>query len=94
MNRPFCCFGHASLKSNNEKNFCAGIQGALKHDKIMEPGNHDYVIVEKEAEKVAREASAALKRSRTLCLPATAGVPTWTGQHGATKKYGYFSIIK
>ena len=52
----------------------------------MEPGNQDYVIVEKEAEKVAREASAALKRSRTLCLPATAGVPTWTGQHGTTKK--------
>ena len=69
-----------------EKKFCAGIQGALKHDKIMEPGNQDYVIVEKEAEKVAREASAALKRSRTLCLPATAGVPTWTGQHGTTKK--------
>ena len=72
-------------RKDHEK-FSAGIQGALKHDKIMEPGNQDYVIVEKEAEKVAREASAALKRSRTLCLPATAGVPTWTGQHGTTKK--------
>ncbi|KAL4239940.1 DNA excision repair protein ERCC-6 [Mactra antiquata] len=62
-----------------------GIQGALKHDQIMEPGKPDYVIVESEADKVAKEASSALKRSRTHCLPATAGVPTWTGQHGAKR---------
>ncbi|KAH3872046.1 hypothetical protein DPMN_035259 [Dreissena polymorpha] len=61
------------------------IQGALRHDQIMEPGKPDYVIVEAEADKVAREASNALKRSRSQCLPATAGVPTWTGQHGGKK---------
>ena len=58
----------------------------------MEPGNQDYVIVENEAEKVAKEASAALKRSRTLCLPATSGVPSWTGQHGGTKRYEIMSF--
>ncbi|XP_045212633.2 DNA excision repair protein ERCC-6-like [Mercenaria mercenaria] len=62
-----------------------GIQGALHHDKVMDPGQADYVIVESEADKVAREASLALKKSRTHCLPATAGVPTWTGQHGAKR---------
>jgi len=53
----------------------------------MEPGKPDYVIVEAEADKVAREAANALKRSRSNCLPATAGVPTWTGQHGGAKRY-------
>lgn len=57
----------------------------MKHDTIMEPGRPDFVIVEAEAEKVAKEASNALKRSRTQCLPATSGVPTWTGQHGGKK---------
>ena len=52
----------------------------------MDPGHSDYVIVENEAEKVAREASLALKKSRSQCLPATAGTPTWTGQHGSVKR--------
>ncbi|CAL1529397.1 unnamed protein product [Lymnaea stagnalis] len=63
-----------------------GIQGAMKHDKIMESGRPDYAIVEAEAEKVAREAAAALKRSRQMCSSALSGVPTWTGQHGRTSK--------
>lgn len=62
-----------------------GIQGALHHDKVMDPGQPDYVIVESEADKVAKEASKALKKSRSQCLPATAGVPTWTGQHGVKR---------
>ena len=61
------------------------IQGALRHDSIMEPGKADFVIVEAEAEKVAKEASSALKRSRSQCLPAASGVPTWTGSHGGKR---------
>ena len=57
----------------------------MKHDKIMESGRPDYAIVEAEAEKVAREAAAALRRSRQQTFSALSGVPTWTGQHGATK---------
>ena len=56
----------------------------MKHDKIMDSGRPDYAIVEAEADKVAREAAAALRRSRQHCAPALSGVPTWTGQHGAT----------
>ena len=62
----------------------AGIHGAMKHDKIMDCSRPDYAIVEAEAEKVAREAAAALKRSRQLCASAISGMPTWTGQHGST----------
>ena len=61
-----------------------GIQGVMKHDKIMESGRPDYALVEAEATKVAKEAVAALRRSRAMCMPASSGVPTWTGQHGGT----------
>ncbi|KAK6187270.1 hypothetical protein SNE40_005335 [Patella caerulea] len=63
-----------------------GIQGAMKHDKIMDSGRPDYAIVEAEAEKVAKQAVAALRKSRTVCTPATSGVPTWTGQNGGVKR--------
>ncbi|KAI8796459.1 DNA excision repair protein ERCC-6 [Biomphalaria glabrata] len=63
-----------------------GIQGAMKHDKIMDSGRPDYAIVEAEAEKVAREAAAALKRSRQLCSSALSGLPNWTGQSGGLAK--------
>lgn len=67
-----------------------GIQGALKHDIIMDPSKHDYLIVEAEAERVATEAVKALKRSRSQCLGPMAGVPNWTGHHGSmVKKYVY-----
>ena len=58
----------------------------MKHDKIMESARPDYAIVEAEAEKVAQEAVAALRRSRHSCSSALSGQPTWTGQHGAVAK--------
>ncbi|OWF44499.1 DNA excision repair protein ERCC-6-like [Mizuhopecten yessoensis] len=63
-----------------------GIQSALKHDVIMDSSKHDYMIVEVEADRVAKEAMKALKRSRSQCSSAISGVPTWTGQSGAIKK--------
>ncbi|XP_059174899.1 DNA excision repair protein ERCC-6-like [Physella acuta] len=63
-----------------------GLQGAMKHEKIMDSGRPDYAIVEAEAEKVAREAVAALRRSRQQCASAMSGLPTWTGQHGGLAK--------
>ncbi|XP_046572869.1 LOW QUALITY PROTEIN: DNA excision repair protein ERCC-6-like [Haliotis rubra] len=67
-----------------------GIQGALQHDKIMSSGRPDFALVEAEAEKVAKQAVAALKKSRSQCHSALAGIPTWTGQHGggAKPKFG------
>ncbi|ESO83914.1 hypothetical protein LOTGIDRAFT_108551, partial [Lottia gigantea] len=62
-----------------------GIHSAMKHDKIMECGRPDYAIVEAEAEKVAKQAVAALRKSRANCASALAGVPTWTGQNGGRK---------
>ena len=54
----------------------------MQHDKIMGISNPDYALVEGEAERVAREAAKALKRSRARCLRAVEGVPTWTGASG------------
>ncbi|XP_023228465.1 DNA excision repair protein ERCC-6-like isoform X1 [Centruroides sculpturatus] len=55
---------------------------AMKHDKIMDSADPDYLLVEGEAERVAREAVKALKHSRRQCLGAEYGVPTWTGTQG------------
>ncbi|VDI10453.1 DNA excision repair protein ERCC-6 [Mytilus galloprovincialis] len=71
-----------------------GIQGALKHDVIMDPSKHDYMIVEAEADRVATEAVKALKRSRSQCLGAMSGVPNWTGNHGTVAKKPRFGQKK
>lgn len=39
----------------------------------------DYMLVEAEADWVAKEAVEQLRQSRRQCFPAEAGVPTWTG---------------
>lgn len=62
-----------------------GIDTAMQHDVIMDPSKHDYMIVENEAARVAREAAKALKRSRSCCNNAITGLPTWTGQSGIKK---------
>ncbi len=74
------------------------MHSALKHDVIVESGNPDYVLVEKEAERVAKQASEALRKSRALCRNVSVGVPTWTGSHGSagipTAKKPRFGIKK
>ena len=57
----------------------SGIHSALKHDKIEQAGNPDYVLVEKEAERVAKQAINALRQSRSRCRANGYSVPTWTG---------------
>lgn len=54
----------------------------MLHDNIMMSSNPDYLLVEQEAERVAREAAGALRLSRQRCRQDSIGVPTWTGQHG------------
>ena len=63
--------------------FVLGVHSALKHDKIEESGNPDYVLVENEAKRVAKQAADALRKSRALCRNAQIGVPTWTGNNGS-----------
>ena len=57
----------------------------MKHDVIMDPSKHDYMIIESEANRVAKEAAKALKRSRSACNDAKSGIPTWTGQSGSKR---------
>ncbi|XP_066916611.1 DNA excision repair protein ERCC-6-like [Clytia hemisphaerica] len=63
----------------------SGIHSALKHDKIEQSGNPDYVLVEKEAERVAKQAANALRQSRSQCRANGYSVPTWTGRNSSTE---------
>lgn len=60
----------------------SNVCSALKHDKIESDSGADFKIVEKEAEKVARDAIRALKESRRMCLDSRSGIPNWTGSNG------------
>ena len=59
-----------------------GVHSALQHDNIMNSSSPDYMLVENEADRVAKEAVQALKASRQRCMTAASGVPTWTGSSG------------
>lgn len=67
--------------------FCyiEGVHTALKHDKIVESSDPDYMIVEGEASRVAKDAIKALKESRRMCARAEEGIPTWTGHNGGRR---------
>uniref|UniRef100_A0A8P4KE98 DNA excision repair protein ERCC-6 n=1 Tax=Dicentrarchus labrax TaxID=13489 RepID=A0A8P4KE98_DICLA len=45
----------------------SGIHSVMQHDTIMESSNPDYVLVEAEANRVAKDAMKALKVSRQKC---------------------------
>uniref|UniRef100_A0A3B3ID09 DNA excision repair protein ERCC-6 n=1 Tax=Oryzias latipes TaxID=8090 RepID=A0A3B3ID09_ORYLA len=45
----------------------SGIHSVMQHDSIMESSNPDYVLVEAEANRVAKDALKALKSSRQQC---------------------------
>ncbi|KAK7148462.1 hypothetical protein R3I93_012707 [Phoxinus phoxinus] len=57
----------------------SGIHSVMKHDSIMESSNPDYVLVEAEANRVAKDALRALKVSRQNCrLPFSRAATTAT----------------
>ncbi len=60
-----------------------GVHSAIRHDAIVDGDNEDYVLIEGEAERVAKEAVESLRRSRRQCHRAEAGVPSWTGNNGS-----------
>jgi len=61
-----------------------GLHSAMQHENIMQSANPDYLLVECEAERVARDAAHALRLSRQQCLSNTPlGTPTWTGARGS-----------
>jgi DNA excision repair protein ERCC-6 len=63
----------------------SGVHAALRHDKIVDTDEADYMIVEKEAESVAKKAIETLKQSRELCFGAVSGRVNWTGNQGEVK---------
>ncbi|GAB1600830.1 SWI/SNF-related matrix-associated actin-dependent regulator of chromatin subfamily A member 5-like isoform X1 [Argonauta hians] len=66
----------------------SGVHSALKHDSVMDSSQADYLLVESEANQVAKQAMNALKVSRQRCNRAVSGIPTWTGSHGGSRMAG------
>lgn len=59
-----------------------GVKAALRHDKIMESSKSDYVIIENEAQKLAKKAIEDLEASRAQCWQPGSGRINWTGSQG------------
>ncbi|XP_006630380.2 DNA excision repair protein ERCC-6 [Lepisosteus oculatus] len=68
----------------------SGIHSVMKHDSIMEASNPDYVLVEAEANRVAKDALRAVRISRQHCrLPfSRAPAPQGSPLVGAKKRFG------
>lgn len=64
----------------------SGVHAALRHDKIVDTNEADYMIVEKEAEAVAKKAIDTLKHSRERCWNAESGHANWTGNQGEVRE--------
>ncbi|KAM9365334.1 DNA excision repair protein ERCC-6 isoform 1-T2 [Pholidichthys leucotaenia] len=65
----------------------SGIHSVMQHDTIMESSNPDYVLVEAEANRVAKDALKALKLSRQQCrLPYNRPPPPPTRKRFGQKK--------
>jgi DNA excision repair protein ERCC-6 len=60
----------------------SGVHSALAHDSIMEASRPETVLVEREANRVAKEAADALRESRRHVRRNDIGIPTWTGRFG------------
>lgn len=57
----------------------------MRHDIIMESSNSDYVILENEAQKLAKKAIEELEASRNQCWEPGSGRLNWTGYQGTIR---------
>lgn len=89
--------GDAQEKKNdrNEEELMEGlfsnagvVHSMLQHDEIVDSSQQEESIVEKEANRLAKEAADALKKSRMLARKTAVGTPTWTGKFGAAGRFG------
>lgn len=64
----------------------SGVHSALKHDVVMDASKADYILIEAEADRVAKQAANSLKQVRSASNRALSGIPTWTGQSGGNNK--------
>uniref|UniRef100_A0A2S2N6T6 DNA repair and recombination protein RAD54-like n=2 Tax=Schizaphis graminum TaxID=13262 RepID=A0A2S2N6T6_SCHGA len=63
----------------------SGVKAAMRHDKIMESSKSDYVIIENEAQKLAKKAIEDLEASRAQCWETGSGRLNWTGNQGTVR---------
>lgn len=66
----------------------SGVHSALQHDSIMEATRPEAMLVEREANRVAKEAADALRESRRQARRNDIGTPTWTGRFGGQLRFG------
>lgn len=64
------------------------VHSMLQHDEIMDLSEQELTLVEKEANRMAKDAAEALKKSRVLTRKKAVGTPTWTGKFGAAGRFG------
>lgn len=64
------------------------VHSMLQHDEIMNLSQQELSLVEKEANRMAKDAADALKRSRALARKTKVGTPTWTGKFGVAGRFG------
>lgn len=62
----------------------SGVQSALQHDQIMDAARPEMLLVDREAERVARAAAEALRQSRRETQRNPIGTPTFTGRFGGS----------
>ncbi|XP_047208459.1 DNA excision repair protein ERCC-6 [Girardinichthys multiradiatus] len=71
----------------------SGIHSVMQHDAIMESSNPDYVLVEAEANRVAKDALKALRISRQQCrLPFNSPPPPPTKKRFGQKKNSLLAL--
>ncbi|KAF5211754.1 hypothetical protein E0198_001296 [Clavispora lusitaniae] len=66
----------------------SGVHSALQHDEIVGQTHSEESLAEKEANRVAKEAAAALRKSRLAARKTAIGTPTWTGKFGVAGRFG------
>lgn len=66
----------------------SGVHSALQHDEIVGQTHLEESLAEKEANRVAKEAAAALRKSRLAARKTAIGTPTWTGKFGVAGRFG------
>lgn len=64
------------------------VHSALQHDDIFGQSQPELSLVEKEANRVAKEAADALRASRVAARKTAVGTPTWTGKFGVAGRFG------
>lgn len=55
----------------------------------MEGGPADFVLVEEEADRVAKQAVKKLQTSQRECWQAASGIPNFTGNNGARNIFSW-----